>query len=225
MTKKILAALIAILLMGLGAGAQAASCPASQPAEIAFEPQPSPLPQDTSASAKDLAIKLGADADHRAPGYYEANSALSSKRDTGIQKLPDGTVCAIAVKLTVKLSLDRKLWLASELNDDKCVQQAFATAYGQRAKADDDTIAEFGRTVIPTYQAQLSAIGWQSAKSQEDAVKAVADKITPIVSDIQEKYIAARAAAQAKIDLSKLPPEECDGQTAKIGHRIGIGNS
>jgi len=222
MTNKIVAALIGMLLMGLGTGAHAAGCPAAPPAQIAFEPQPSPLPQDTSASAKDLAIKLGADADHRAPGYYEANTAMTSKRDTAIAKLPDGTVCAVAAKLTVKLSLDRKLWLASELNDDKCVQQAFATAYGQRAKADDDTIAQFGQTVIPTYQAQLTAIGWQTSKSQEDAVKAVADKIAPIMTDIQTKYVAARAAAQAKIDLSHLPPEECGGATAKIGRQVGV---
>lgn len=222
MTNKIVAALIGMLLMGVGAGAQAAGCPAAPPAQIAFEPQPSPLPQDTSASAKDLAIKLGADGDHRAPGYYEASTAMTAKRDTAIAKLPDGTVCATAVKLTVKLSLDRKLWMASELNDDKCVQQAFATAYGQRAKADDDTIAQFGQTVIPTYQAQLAAIGWQTSKSQEDAVKAVADKIAPIMTDIQTKYLAARAAAQSKIDLSKLPPEECGGATAKIGRQVGI---
>jgi len=222
MTNKIVVALIGLLLMGLGAGAQAAGCPAAPPSQIAFEPQPSPLPEDTSASAKDLAVKLGADADHRAPGYYEANTAMSAKRDTAIAKLPDGTVCALAAKLTVKLSLDRKLWLANELTDDKCVLQAFATAYGQRAKADDDTIAQFGQTVIPTYQAQLTAIGWQTAKSQEDAIKAVADKIAPIMADIQTKYVAARAAAQAKIDLSHLPPEGCDGATAKLGRQVGI---
>lgn len=222
MTNRIVAALIGMLLMGVGAGAQAAGCPAAPPAQIAYEPVPSPLPQDTSATAKDLAIKLGADGDRRAPGYYEATSAATAKRDTAIAKLPDGTVCAVAVKLTVKISLDRKLWLAKELTDDKCVLQAFATAYGARGKADDDTIVRFGQTVIPTYQAQLAAIGWQTSKSQEDAVKAVADKIAPIMADIEAKFVAERATAQSKIDLSHLPPEECDGATAKIGRFVGI---
>jgi len=225
MTKKIVAGLIGMLLVGIGATAQAASCPTAPPAQIAFEAVPSPLPQDTSASAKDLAIKLGSDADHRAPGYYEANSAATAKRDTAIAKLPDGTVCAVAAKLTVKISLDRKLWLASELTDDKCVLQAFANAYGRRAKADDDTVVQFGQTVIPTYQAQLAAIGWQTAPSQEAAMKAVADKIAPIMTDIEAKFVAERAAAQGKIDLSQLPPEECDGETAKIGHQVGLGNN
>lgn len=226
MTKKIVAGLIGMLLMGVGAAAQAAtSCPPAPTAQIAFEAVPSPLPQDTSASAKDLAIKLGADGDHRAPGYYEANSAATAKRDTAIAKLPDGKVCAVAAKLTVKISLERKLWLASELTDDKCVLQAFANAYGRRAKADDDVVAQFGQTVIPTYQAQLTAIGWQTAATQEAALQAVADKIAPIMTDIQAKFVAQRAAAQGKIDLSQLPPEECDGETAKIGHKVGIGNA
>ena len=103
--------------------------------------------------------------------------------------------------------------------------RAFASAYGRRAKADDDTVVQFGQTVIPTYQAQLTAIGWQTGSSQEAAVKAVADKIAPIMADIEAKFVAQRAAAQAKIDLSQLPPEECDGETAKIGHKVGIGNN
>lgn len=225
MIKTIVAGVIGMLLMGVAATAEAAGCPAAPAAQIAYEAVPSPLPQDTSASAKDLAIKLGADADHRAPGYYEATSAVTSRRDTAIAKLPDGTVCAVAAKLTVKISLDRKLWLASELTDDKCVLDAFAAAYGARAKADDDTVARFGQTVVPTYQAQLAAIGWQSAPSQEAAVKAVADKIAPIMTDIQEKFVAARTEAQSKIDLSHLPADACDGATAKIGHKVGIGNS
>jgi len=224
MTKTILAGLIGMLLMGLGASAKAASCPAAPPTQIAFEAAPSPVPQDTSASAKDLAIKLGADGDHRTPGHYEATVAVSAKRDTAIAKLPDGTVCAAVAKLTVKVSLDRKLWLASELNDNACVLQAFADEYGQQAKADDATIADFGKTTVPTFQGQVAAIGWQSAPTQEAAVKAVGDKIAPIMSAIQAKFLEQRTAAQSKIDLSKLPAESCDGATAKIGHKVGIGN-
>jgi hypothetical protein len=222
MTKTILAGLVGMLLLGVAASAEAASCPAAAPAQIAFEAVPSPMSEDTSASAKEIAVKLGAtESDRRAPGYYEASAATSSKRDSAVAKLPDGTVCAAAAKLTVKISLERKLWLAKELTDDQCVLQAFATAYGARAKADDEVIAEFGRTVVPTYQSRLAAIGWQSASTQDAAVQAVGDKIAPIMSEIGQKFLDARTAAQAKIDLSHLPPEPCDGATAKLGTKVG----
>jgi hypothetical protein len=223
MTKTILAGLVGMLLLGAAASAEAASCPAAPAAQIAFEAAPSPVPQDTSASAKDIALKLGAtESDRRAPGYYEASAATSSRRDTAIAKLPDGTVCAAAAKLTVKITLERKLWLASELTADQCVLTAFANAYGARAKADDEAIAEFGRTVVPTYQAQLAAIGWQSGPTQDAAIKAVGDKIAPIMSEIDAKFLEARTAAQSKIDLSHLPADACDGATAKIGGKVGI---
>ncbi|HEV2674502.1 MAG TPA: hypothetical protein VGV37_08170 [Aliidongia sp.] len=224
MTKKIVVGLIGMLLMGLGAKAEAASCGAAPPTAIVFEAVPSPLAQDTSASAKDLAIKLGADSDRRAPGYYDAGVAISARRDTGIAKLPDGTVCAALVKLTVKLSLERKLWLASELTDNTCVLQAFATQYGARGKADDDAIAQFGQTTVPTYQKQLAAIGWQTAKSQEEAIKEITDKTAPVMTEIQAKFAEQRTAAQSKINLSQLPGEACDGATAKLGHKVGSGN-
>jgi len=223
MTKTILAGLVGMLLLGIAASAEAASCPAAPPAQIAFEAVPSPLQQDTSASAKDIALKLGAtESDRRAPGYYEASAATSSKRESAVAKLPDGTVCAAATKVTVKISLERKLWLAKELTGDQCVLQAFATAYGARAKADDDVIAEFGRTVVPTYQAKVAAIGWQTGATQDAAVQAVGDKVAPIMSEIGEKFLAARAAAQAKIDLSHLPADPCDGATAKLGTKVGF---
>jgi hypothetical protein len=225
MTKKIVAGLLGLLLMGVGAAAQAASCPAAPPAQIAFEAVPSPLPQDTSASAKELAAKMGAAGDRYAAGYYDASSLTSSKRDTAIAKLPDGTVCAAIAKLTVKISLERKLWLASELKDNDCVLQAFATAYGARGKADDEATAQFGQTVVPTYQNKVAAIGWQTAKTQEAAIKEIADKVAPIMTEIQDKFLEQRTAAQGRIDLSHLPADACDGATEKLGHKVGVGNN
>ena len=225
MTKKIVAGLIGMLLMGVGAAAQAASCPAAPPAQIAFEAVPSPLPQDTSASAKDLAAKLGAPPDRLAPGYYQASVGFGAQRATSIAKLPDGTVCAALAKLTVKISIDRKLWLASELNDNACVLKAFATSYGAQATADDDTVAQFGQTAVQTFQPQVAAIGWQTSQNQDHASKAISDKIGPILSAIQAKIEEQRTAAQGKIDLSKLPADGCDGATEKLGHQVGFGNN
>jgi hypothetical protein len=225
MTNKIVAAVIGMLLMGLGAGAQAAGCPAAPAAQIAFEAVQSPLPQDTSASAQELAIKLGSDDKHRAPGYYEASVGLGARRDTAIAKLPDGTVCAALAKLTVKITIERKLWLASELKDNACVLQAFATSYGAQSKADDDTVAAFGQTVARSYQSMVSAIGWQSAATQDDASKAISAKLGPILAAMQTKFEDERTSAQSKIDLSKLPADGCDGATEKLGHEVGVGNN
>jgi hypothetical protein len=225
MTKKIIAGLIGILLVGLGANAQAASCPtAAQPVQIVFEAPTGPMPQDTTASAKDLAAKLGAGPDRLAPGYYDAGVAISARRDTGIQKLNDGTVCAAMVKLTVKLTLERKLWLASELAGNACVLKAFATSYGAQATADDTAVAQFGQTIAAKYQSQVNAIGWQTSKSQEDANKAISDKLAPIMTDIQTQFADLRTAAQSKIDLSQPPADKCDGETEKLGHQVGLGN-
>ena len=224
MTKKIVAGLIGVLLMGLGAAAHAASCPAAPPTQIVFDAPTSPLPQDTSASAKDLAVKLGAGEDRLAPGYYEASAAFSARRDTAIAKLPDGTVCAALAKLTVKISLDRKLWLAHELAGNACVLQAFATSYGAQGKADDDTVAQFGKTIAANYQSKVAAIGWQTSKNQDDASKAISDKLALVLADIQAKFGDERTAAQSKIDLSQLPADKCDGETEKLGHEVGVGN-
>ena len=223
MIKNIVAGLVGILLMGLGATAQAASCPAAQPAQIVFEAVPSPLPQDTSASAKDLAVKLGAGPDRRTPGYYEAAASFSARRETAVAKLPDGTVCAALAKLTVKISFERKLWLASELAGNACALKAFAGPYDAQAKADDDTTAQFGQTIAAAYQSQLAAIGWQTAKSQDDASAAISTKLPPILADIQAKFGDQRDAAQSKIDLSTPPADKCDGATETLGRQVGMG--
>jgi hypothetical protein len=221
MTKYIVAGLVGMLLTGFGATAEAAPCPAPQPAQIVLEAVPSPLPQDTSASAKDLALKAGADsADRKTPGFYDASVALTSRRDAAVQKLPDGSFCAALVKLTVKLSLERKLWLASELNDDACVLKAFADEFGGQGKADDEAIAQFGQTAVPSFQPQVSAIGWQVAKTQEAALQEIADKVAPIMTALQAKFVEARTTAQAKVDLSKLPAEDCDGAMAKLAPKV-----
>ncbi|GGF02413.1 hypothetical protein GCM10011611_04880 [Aliidongia dinghuensis] len=217
---KIMAGLVGVLLLGFGAAAHAASCPAAPPAQIAFEAVPSPLTQDTSATAKDLALKAGATGtDRRTPGFYDASVGFTAKRDAAIAKLPDGTVCASLAKLTVKLSLDRKLWLANELTDNACVLKAFADEIGGQAKADDQAVAQF-QTVVPTYQPQVAAIGWQTAKSQDAAMQAIADKAAPIMQALQAKFVEIRAAAQSKVDLSKLPAEDCDGAMAKIAPKV-----
>ncbi len=159
-------------------------------------------------------------ADRRTPGFYDASVAMSARRDAAVQKLPDGTVCAALVKLTVKLSLERKLWLASELKDDACVLKAFADEFGGQGKADDEAIAQFGQTAVPAFQPQVSAIGWQTAKSQEAALQAIADKVAPIMTALQAKFAETRAAAQSKVDLSKLPADDCDGAMAKIAPKV-----
>jgi hypothetical protein len=220
MTKKILAGLVGILLLGYGAAAEAAPCPAPQAAQIVLDAAPSPLAQDTSASAKDLALKTGAtDADRKTPGYYDASISMTARRDSAVTKLPDGTVCAALVKLTVKLALDRKLWLANELTDDACVLKAFADEFGGQAKADDEAIAQF-QAAVPSFQPQVAAIGWQTAKTQDAALQEVTEKSAPIMSALQAKFAEIRAAAQSKVDLSKLPPEECDGATAKLARKV-----
>lgn len=222
MTKTIVAGLVGmLLLLGFGAAAEAAPCPAPQPAQIVLEAVPSPLPQDASASAKELALKMGADGpDRRTPGFYDASIGYTSRRDAAVQKLPDGSVCATLVKLTVKLSLQRKLWLASELNDDACVLKAFADEFGGQAKADDDAIAQFGQTAVPSFQPQVSAIGWQVAKTQEAALQEIADKVAPIMTALEAKFVEARTAAQAKIAPWKMPTEDCDGAMAKLTPKV-----
>jgi hypothetical protein len=224
MTKKIIAGLIGVLLMGLGAGAQAASCPAAPAAQVAFEAPTGAMPQDTSASAKDIAAKLGAGPDRLAPGYYDASVGISARRDSAIAKLPDGTVCAAIAKLTVKISLERKLWLASELAGNACVLKAFAASYGAEATADDSAVAQLGQTIAASYQSKVAAIGWQTAKSQDEASKALSDKLAPIMSEIEAKFSDLRTSEQGKIDLSQLPADKCDGDTEKLGHEVGLGN-
>jgi hypothetical protein len=222
MTNKIVAGLIGILLLGAATGAEAASCPAAPPVQIAFEAPSSPLAQDTSLSAKEVAAKRGGEG--LSPAFYDAGIVTSSRRDNALAKLPDGTVCAAVAKLTVKITLERKLWLASELKDDACVLNAFATQYGARSKTDEDVIAAFGKTVAERYKAEVAAIGWQKAPSQEAALKAVADKVSPIMSQIDDKLTEERTAAQTKIDLSGMPADGCDGNTEKLGHKVGVGN-
>jgi hypothetical protein len=220
MTKKIVAGLIGALLLGLGTAAQAASCPAAPTTQIVFEKLPSDLSQDVTLTTREVATKAGS-SHSRIPAFYDADVSTSSARATSIAKLPDGTVCAALGKLTVRIGLTRKLYLAKELTENSCVLNAFAAEYGERAKADDATLDEFAKTLTTDHQAEFNAIGWQTAATQDDAVKMVGEKSSAVLNNILPKFIEMREAAQAKIDTSKLPADGCNGATQKLSLKVG----
>lgn len=221
MLHRILAA--ALVAAGLACGsAQAASCPAFPPATITFVPLPSEVQRDTSRSAKDIAA-TSATPDKAKPVSYEHTAAASVAHKDSVQKLPDGTFCAGVSEVIFKLGYQRKVFIASELADNQCIVNTVVDFEAPQIKADDDALAQFGAGLSKTYAADVKAIGATTGATQDDAVKALKEKVSALLNNkVYADFGKQVAAATATVDTSKWQIDKCDGATAKAFASAGI---
>jgi hypothetical protein len=208
-----------LLLTAFGAmvfagSAQAATCPAFAPPVIKFVPLPSDLQRDTSKSAKELG-----DASPKPkpqPASYDRQLSGQASRAVSIQKQPDGTVCAAIHEVDFKLGFQRKIYIAQEFAADSCVADTVADFEAPLVKSDDEVLASFGASIPQTYAADINAIGTGIGKSDEEAQKAVVDKVSSLWKDkIFPAFSQHLQDAAAKVDLSKWQRAPCNGATDK----------
>jgi len=211
---------IGVAALGCGS-AQAAACPAFPPATIKFEALPSNVERDTGKTAKELASMRSAT--DPLPVTYDRSIAGSATRDVGIQKLPDGTVCAAVQVVHVKLGYKRKIYVAKEFAQDECVANTMADFEMPAVKNDDAVLAAFGASLDKTYGAELNAIGTNAARSSEDAQKPLLAKASALFQDkIYPAFEQQVVAGAGKVDMSKWQKASCDGATDKAFASISV---
>ena len=213
----------ALLAAGLASGsAQAASCPAFPPATILFVPLPSEVQRDVARSAKDIAATSSAPAKAK-PVSYEPSVGASVAHKDSAQKQANGTFCAGLAEVTIKLGVTHKVFIASELADNDCVVNTLLDYEAPVIKAGNDTLAEFGAKLAQSYDADVKAIGATTGATQDDAIKALKEKVSDLLNKkIYPDFEKQLSAADIKADTSKWQAAPCNGATAKAFASAGI---
>lgn len=221
MTTKLLGVIVVIVVSALTPTQLRAAdlrCPAFTPPKVEITLDP---PVDRIDTTKTLAQMRAAGAagkiHHPAPvvGAYVGTVQYHAQIDDTTQTIAVDRVCATPKYATLKLSLERVIYIPREFADDRCLRSLSQEHETKHAEADAKALNDARRTFDTAVRAAIDQEN--PAATASDALRALAHDIHTAVDSALDK----KEAAGKKLDDAIDNPTElkwlgtaCDGRAA-----------
>ncbi|MCB1782357.1 MAG: hypothetical protein KDI13_00025 [Alphaproteobacteria bacterium] len=188
------------------ASAQKPVCPAHDPTAINVIPRTEDVEFDTSQTLKEI---QNYNMDTVDPYGFHGKSITQAFMSGGIErkhqvKLNYGpiegyrnAVCIWYEDITVELSIDPTIVVASELYDDRCMRGALIDHEMKHIRVDRELVNEHARAIGQKLMSELKSRGFSSGPISGDNAQSVAKKMHHVVGQIlQLEY--------QKLDIDRL---------------------
>ena len=191
------------------------NCPAFSPPKIVISVEP---PDDRTNTTKTLAqMRAAAQIHHPDPivGAYVGALQYGIQIDDTVREIKTGHFCATPQYVTVKLGLERIIYVPREFADDPCL---VALAHDHEAKHAESDVTTLG-TARPTFEgvarAAVTRATREAAPTRSDAIARLTAAIQSSVNEALDEMTAARQRLDAEVD----GPAELDRLKTACGGR------